>query len=136
MEAVFTKDAPAPAGHYSQGIVHGGLVYVSGQLGKDAARSDSLPGTLEEQTERALRNVEAVLVAAGSDLAHVLQMTVYVSDAGFWGRVNDVYARVMGTNQPARAVVPVNEFRGGWQVEIQAIAAVRPGDSRSTPQPR
>ena len=124
MEAVFTKGAPAPAGHYAQGILHGGLVYVSGQLGKDAARPDAPPGSVEDQTERALRNVEAVLVAAGSDLAHVLQMTVYVSDASFWGRVNEVYARVMGAHRPARAVVPVNEFRGGWQVEIQAIAAV------------
>ncbi|MEO8055282.1 MAG: RidA family protein [Acidobacteriota bacterium] len=124
MEAVFTKNAPAPAGHYSQGVVHGGLVYVAGQLGKDPARPDAGPGTLEEQTERALRNVEAVLAAAGSDLAHVLQTTVYVSDASFWSRVNEVYARVMGTHRPARAIVPVNEFRGGWQIEIQAIAAV------------
>lgn len=124
MQAVFTKGAPAPAGHYSQGVVHAGLVYVAGQLGKDAARPDSPPGTLEEQTERALRNVEAVLAAAGSDLSHVLQMTVYVSDATFWGRVNEVYARVMGDHRPARAIVPVNEFRGGWQVEIAAIAAV------------
>lgn len=125
MEAVVTKGAPAPAGHYAQGIIHGGLVYVAGQLGKDPARPDAGPGTLEEQTERALRNLEAVLVAAGSDLAHVLQMTVYVSDASFWGRVNDVVARVLGDHRPARAVVPVNEFRGGWQVEIQAVAAVR-----------
>ena len=125
MEAVFTKDAPPPAGHYSQGIIYGGLVYVAGQLGKDVARPDAPPGTLEEQTERALLNVKAVVEAAGSDLGHVLQMTVYVSDAAFWGRVNEVYARVMGAHRPARAIVPVNEFRGGWQVEIQAIAAVR-----------
>ena len=125
METVFTKDAPAPAGHYAQGILHGGLVYVSGQLGKDPARPEAPPGILEEQTERALRNVEAVLVASGSDLAHVLQMTVYVSDAAFWGRVNAVYARVMGGHRPARAIVPVKEFRGGWQIEIAAVAAVR-----------
>jgi 2-iminobutanoate/2-iminopropanoate deaminase len=124
VEAVFTKNAPAPAGHYSQGIVHGGLVYVAGQLGKDPARPDAPPGTLEDQTERALRNVEAVLLAAGSNLAHVVQTTVYVSDASFWSRVNEVYARVMGEARPARAIVPVNEFRGGWQVEIAAIAAV------------
>lgn len=124
MEAVFTKNAPAPAGHYAQGIVHGGLVYVAGQLGKDPARPDAPPGTVEEQTERALRNVEAVLLAAGSGLAHVVQTTVYVSDASFWGRVNEVYARVMGDARPARAIVPVNEFRGGWQVEIAAVAAV------------
>jgi 2-iminobutanoate/2-iminopropanoate deaminase len=131
VDAVFTKDAPPPAGHYAQGIVHGGLVYVAGQLGKDAARPDASPGTLEDQTERALRNVEAVLAAAGSDLAHVLQMTVYVSDASFWGRVNEVYARVLGTHRPARAIVPVSTFRGGWQIEIQAIAAV-PSDSGSS----
>jgi 2-iminobutanoate/2-iminopropanoate deaminase len=124
VEAVFTKAAPAPAGHYSQGVVHGGLVYVAGQLGKDPDRPDFGPGSLEEQTERALRNVEAVLKAAGSDLAHVLQVTVYVSDASFWGRVNEVYARVMGDARPARAVVPVNEFRGGWQVEVAAVAAL------------
>ena len=124
METVVTKDAPAPAGHYAQGIVHGGLVYVSGQLGKDAARPEAPPGILEEQTERALRNVEAVLVAAGSDLSHVLQMTVYVSDAAYWGRVNAVVARVLGTHRPARAIVPVKQFRGGWEVEITAIAAV------------
>lgn len=124
MTPVFTKDAPAPAGHYAQGIVHAGLVYVAGQLGKDVARPDAPPGTLEEQTERALRNVEAVLAEAGSGLSRVLQMTVYVSDASFWGRVNDVYARVMGESRPARAIVPVNTFRGGWQIEIQAIAAV------------
>ncbi len=124
MEPVVTKDAPAPAGHYAQGIVHGGLVYVSGQLGKDPARPEGPPGTLEDQTECALRNVEAVLRAAGSDLAHVLQMTVYVADAAFWGRVNAVYAGVMGDARPARAIVPVKEFRGGWQIEIAAIAAL------------
>lgn len=126
MEIVLTPDAPSPAGHYSQGVIHGGLVYVAGQLGKDAARPDSPPGTIEEQTERALLNVKAVVEAAGSDLAHVLQMTIYVSDAAFWGRVNDVYARLMGAHRPARAIVPVGEFRGGWQIEIQAIAAVNP----------
>lgn len=125
MERVVTKDAPAPAGHYSQGIAHGGLVYVAGQLGKEPARPDGPPGTVEVQTERALRNVEAVLLAAGSDLAHLLQVTVYVSDADLWGRVNAAYARIMGDARPARAIVPVKEFRGGWQVEIAAIAAVR-----------
>jgi 2-iminobutanoate/2-iminopropanoate deaminase len=125
VERVVTKDAPAPAGHYSQGIVHGGLVYVAGQLGKDPAWPDAGPGTLEDQTERALRNVEAVLLAAGSDLSLILQTTVYVADASFWGRVNEVYARVMGESRPARAIVPVNTFRGGWQVEIAAVAALR-----------
>jgi reactive intermediate/imine deaminase len=125
VQRVDTKGAPPPAGHYAQGVVHAGLVYVAGQLGKDPARPDGAPGTVEEQTERALRNVEGVLLAAGSDLAHLLQVTVYVADASFWGRVNETYARVLGEARPARAIVPVNTFRGGWQIEIQAIAAVR-----------
>ena len=81
-------------------------------------------GTIEEQTELALRNVEAVLHAAGSDLDHVLQMTIYVSDMELWDAVNSVYARVMGEHRPARAMIPVKELHFGTKIEIQAIAAV------------
>ncbi len=80
-------------------------------------------GAIEEQTELALRNVEAVLHAAGSDLDHVLQMTIYVSDMELWGAVNTAYARVMGDHRPARAIVPVRELHFGTQIEIQAIVA-------------
>ena len=72
-----------------------------------------------------MRNVEAVLHAAGSDLGHVLQMTIYVSDMELWGRVNETYARVMGEHRPARAMIPVKELHFGTQIEIQAIAAVK-----------
>jgi len=82
-------------------------------------------GSIEEQTELALRNVEHVLKAAGSDLDHVLQMTIYVSDMELWGRVNETYARVMGDHRPARAMIPVKELHFGTQIEIQAIAAVK-----------
>ena len=79
-------------------------------------------GPIEEQTELALANVEHVLKAAGSDLDHVLQMTIYVSDMELWGKVNETYARVMGDHRPARAIVPVKELHFGTQIEIQAIA--------------
>lgn len=79
-------------------------------------------GSIEEQTELALRNVEAVLLAAGSRLNRVLQMTIYVSDMELWGRVNETYARVMGDHRPARAIVPVKELHFGTLIEIQAIA--------------
>ena len=82
-------------------------------------------GPIEEQTELALRNVEAVLYAAGSDLDHVLQMTIYVSDMEHWSTVNEAYARVMGDHRPARAMIPVKDLHFGTQIEIQAIAAVR-----------
>ncbi len=79
-------------------------------------------GPIGEQTELALRNVEAVLHAAGNRLDRVLQMTIYVSDMELWGEVNAAYARVMGDHRPARAIVPVKELHFGTQIEIQAIA--------------
>ncbi len=80
-------------------------------------------GDIGEQTELALRNVEAVLQAAGSDLKHVLQMTIYVSDMELWGAVNAKYAEVMGDHRPARAIVPVKDLHFDTKIEIQAIAA-------------
>ncbi len=125
MEKVQPENWPLPAGHYSPGIVHNGLVYVSGQLPMSLDTREPFTGDIDAQTELALRNVEAVLQAAGSDLSHVLQFTIYVSDMELWGAVNAAYARVMGDHRPARAIVPVKDLHFGTQIEIQAIAAVR-----------
>lgn len=124
MRTVTTPNAPIPAGHYSQAVVHDGLVFVSGQLGVDIKRPGHTPDDIELQTEFALRNVANILVAAGSDLPHVLSMTIYVSDMSDWGRVNEIYARVMGTHKPARAIVPVKDLHYGFGIEIQCVASV------------
>jgi 2-iminobutanoate/2-iminopropanoate deaminase len=124
MDHIYLKDAPKPAGHYSPGVVHNGLVYVSGQLPMDMKTREPFAGDIETQTELALRNVEAVLKEAGSDLNQVLQMTIYVSDIELWGEVNEVYARVMGDHRPARAVIPVKDLHFDTKIEIAAIAAV------------
>ncbi|MBC7259449.1 MAG: RidA family protein [Chloroflexi bacterium] len=124
MKTISTPDAPAPAGHYAQAIVHNGLVFVSGQLPIDPTTGDKHIGSIEEQTEQALRNVEAILQAAGSALDKVLKVTVYISDISLWGRVNEVYGRVFGAHRPARAVVPTRELHFGFQIEIEAVAAV------------
>ena len=123
MQAIETRDAPTAAGHYSQAIVHNGVVYVAGQLPIDPKDRNRPVGSIEEQTERTLRNVEAILAAAGSSLDRVLQMTIYISDIELWGGVNTAYAKVMGAHRPARAVVPVKDLHYGYQIEIQAIAA-------------
>lgn len=123
MQSIQTPDAPAAAGHYSQAIVHNGVVYVAGQLPISPGSSDRTVGSIEEQTEQTLRNVESILKAAGSSLDRVLQMTIYISDIELWGGVNVTYSRVMGAHKPARAVVPVKELHYGYQIEIQAIAA-------------
>jgi 2-iminobutanoate/2-iminopropanoate deaminase len=120
---VRTQDAPAPAGHYSQAVVYNGLIFVAGQLAVDPRTGERRLGSIEEQTEQALANVGAILKASGSDLSRVLKMTVYVSDIQLWGRVNEVYARVMGEHRPARAVVPVGELHNGFLIEIDAVAA-------------
>ena len=125
MRIIQPQNQPQPKGHYSPGIEHNGLIYVSGQLPMTLETREPFTGAIEEQTELALRNVEAVLHAAGSDLNHVLQMTIYVSDMELWGRVNETYARVMGEHRPARAMIPVKELHFGTQIEIQAIAAVK-----------
>lgn len=125
MEKVGIKDAPTPAGHYSHGIVHNGFVFVSGQLPINPVTREVENGSIEAQTELALRNVEAVLHAAGTDLNHVVQMTIYISDIELWGVVNEVYARILGEHRPARAIVPVKDLHFDTKIEIQAIAAVR-----------
>ena len=82
-------------------------------------------GDIALQTELALRNVETILLAANSDLNHVLQMTIYVSEMELWDRVNEVYARILGEHKPARAIVPVKDLHFGTKIEIQAIATVK-----------
>ncbi len=82
-------------------------------------------GAIELQTERALRNVEAILKEAGSDLDHVLQITIYVSDMELWDRVNEVYKNILGDHKPSRAIVPVKDLHFGTKIEIQAVAAVK-----------
>lgn len=127
MKKIQPSDQPLPKAHYSPGIEHNGLVYVSGQLPIDLVTREPFAGDIETQTELALRNVEAVLHAAGTNLDHVLQMTIYVSDIELWGKVNETYARVMGDHRPARAVVPVKDLHFDTKIEIQAIAAVKEG---------
>ena len=99
------------------------MIYVSGQLPMDLVTREPFAGDIETQTELALKNVEAVLQAAGSDLKSVLQMTIYVSDIELWGKVNETYARIMGEHRPARAIVPVKDLHFDTKIEIQAIAA-------------
>ena len=124
IRSVLTPGAPTPAGHYSQAIVHNGLVYVAGQLPIDPATGEKKLGPIEEQAGQVLANIRAILQAAGSDLNRVLKMTVYISDISLWSKVNEVYTRMLGDHRPARAIVPVNELHYGFQIEIEAIAAL------------
>lgn len=125
MRMISTPDAPPPAGHYSQAVVYGDTVYVSGQLAVDPVTGEKGVGSIEEQTRLTLRNIEQILLAAGSDLAHVIKTTAYVSNVELWGGVNQAYAEVFGDHRPARAVVPSRDLHYGCLVEIETIAALR-----------
>lgn len=125
---VSTSDAPAAIGPYSQAVVHGGLVFCSGQIGLDPATMELVPGGVQAQTERVLANLARVLASAGSDLAHVLKTTVFLQSMGDFAAMNEVYARhFAGGNPPARATVEVAELPKGGLVEIDCVAALRGG---------
>ena len=122
IKRIHTPNAPTSAGHYSQAVVYNGLVFVSGQLSIDPATGQHLLGPIEEQTEQALSNVHAILKAAGSDWDRVLKVNISVADINLWDAVNKVYARVLGENRPARAVIPTGPLHHGFLLEIEAIA--------------
>ncbi len=124
IKRIETANAPKPAGHYSQGVVHGGLVFVSGQLSIDPETGEKRLGSIEEQTEQALKNVHGILKAAGSDWDKCLKMTLYVADINLWEAVNKVYIKVLGEHRPARAVIPTGPLHYGFLIEIDAVGAV------------
>lgn len=124
MQIVQTDAAPLPGGHYSQALVHAGVVYVSGLLPMEPVSGIKVSGEIEEEADRVLSNLEAILTAAGSSRDRVLRCTVYISDLELWGRFNAVYASFFGEHRPARTVVPVPGLHYGFKVELDAIAAV------------
>ena len=124
MVEISTQNAPKPSGHYSQAIVHNNIVYVSGQLPIDPKTGEKRIGSIEEQTEQALKNLAEILKAAGCSLNQVIKTTVYVSDIELWDRVDAVYSKFFGEHRPARAVVPTTKLHFGFQIEIEAVAAL------------
>ncbi len=124
-EIINSKDAPAAVGPYSQAVRAGNLVYTAGQIGMGPASGSTLGGGVAGQTEQALRNLEAVLQAAGSDMAHVIKTTVYLTDMSHFQLMNQVYARFFGeVNPPARSTVEVAGLPLGAVVEIEAVAII------------
>lgn len=121
MRYVHTTEAAQALGHYSQAIVSGGFVFVSGQI---PIHPDGTleTGSVAEQTRVALRNVDHILQAAGSSKEKVVKATVFISDIAIWPDVNEVYAAFFGAHKPARSAVPANGLPKGAAVEIEVIA--------------
>ena len=119
-----TDKAPAPfqGAPYSQAIAHGGLVFVSGQLGIDPD-GNVVEGGIAEQTEQVMQNLAAILEAAGTSLRNVVKATIFLADLGDFQAMNEVYARHVGDEPPARATFQVAALPSGALIEIEVIAA-------------
>jgi 2-iminobutanoate/2-iminopropanoate deaminase len=121
-ETITTNDAPKALGPYSAGIRAGNMVFTAGQVGIDPAIGKLVEGGIEAQTRQVLRNVQAVLKAAGSDLDRVVKTTVFIQDMNDFSKMNAVYAEFFTEKPPARSTVQVAALPVGALVEIEAIA--------------
>jgi len=124
VKQVRTDEAPAAIGPYSQAIVHGGLVYCSGQIALDPSSGTLVQGDVQTETRLVLKNLSAVLNKAGSGLNRVIKVTVFLKDLGDFTAVNQVYAEAFGEHRPARACVEVARLPRDVRVEIDCVAAV------------
>ena len=118
---IFTEKAPKPIGPYSQAVIAGPFVFVSGQIPIDPSTGQIVPGGIKEQTRRALENVKEILSAAGTDLSKVVYVLVYLKDLSLFGEFNEVYSEYFTEAKPARVTVQAEIPRGAL-VEISVIA--------------
>ena len=125
LKTIHTEKAPAAIGPYSQGIVANGFLYTAGQIALDPATGQIVGGDVVAQAERVLANLSAVLDAAGLTWNDVVKTTVYLHDMNDFPRVNEAYARALGSARPARSTVQVAALPRGVLVEIDAVAATR-----------
>ncbi len=122
IKEVSSNQAPAAIGPYSQAIVHGGVVYCSGQIPLDPQTGQMKNSSIEEETHQVMKNLRAVLQAGGSDLHGVIRTTIYLQNLENFAKVNEVYASYLSKPYPARATVQVAKLPRGASVEIDAIA--------------
>jgi len=122
-EVVQTGRAPKPVGLYSQAVLAGGWLFISGQIPIDPATGELVKGSFKDRVRRVLENVKAVVEAAGGSLDDVVKVTVYLSDIGRYGEFNEVYSEYFKGARPARAVVGA-EVPKGAEVEVEAVAYI------------
>ncbi|CAK7044403.1 MAG: 2-iminobutanoate/2-iminopropanoate deaminase [Peptostreptococcus russellii] len=123
-EVLFTKNAPAAVGPYSQAIKEGNILYCSGQIPLVPETGELVQGDIKAQAAQALKNVKAVLTEAGAKETNVVKTTVYLTDMADFGGVNEVYADFFGDHKPARSCVAVKELPKGAKVEIEVLVVL------------
>jgi len=125
-QEVKTDKAPKAIGPYSQAVIANGFVFCSGQISLDPATGELIAGPIEDQARQVLRNLGAVLEAAGSSFDRVVKTTIFLQDMNDFGKVNQVYAEFFKTPFPARATVQVARLPRDAKVEIEAVALAKP----------
>lgn len=124
LREVAAQGAPRAIGPYAQAVACGGFLFLSGQVPIDPATGDLVRGNVQEEVERVLDNLQAVLEAAGCGLDRIVRTTVYLTDLADFGAMNEAYGRRFGNHRPARSTVQVAALPRGARVEIDAIAAL------------
>ena len=124
MKTISTTSAPAAIGPYAQGNIAGGLLFASGQIPLDPETGGIVGSTIEEQTAQVMKNVAAILEAAGTDFDHVVKTTCFLNDMNDFAAFNAEYAKSFGEVRPARSAVAVEKLPKGALVEVEVIAEV------------
>jgi 2-iminobutanoate/2-iminopropanoate deaminase len=121
-KAVQSQYAPNPVGPYSQAIQQGPFLFCSGQVSIDPKTNEVLKGSVKEQTQLVMKNIEAVLAAGGMNFSHVVKTTIFLTDMNDFGSVNEVYSSYFKEPYPARSTVTVSALPKGVNVEIEVLA--------------
>jgi 2-iminobutanoate/2-iminopropanoate deaminase len=121
-KVILTKDAPAPIGPYSQAVAMGEFLFCSGQISINPKTNEVMTGTVEEQTEQIMKNIEAVLKANGMGFQNVIKTTIFLTKMSDFVKVNEIYGRFFREEPPARSTVAVAGLPKNLDVEIEVIA--------------
>ncbi len=124
MQMIETDKAPKAIGPYSQAVKYESLLFVSGQIAIDPETQEFIGGSVEQQTERVMENIKAILEEAGLNFDHVIKTTIYLKNIDDFSRVNDIYGRYFKEHKPARATVEVSNLPKGALIEIEVIAGI------------
>jgi 2-iminobutanoate/2-iminopropanoate deaminase len=123
-KVILTADAPAPIGPYSQAIRVGSLLFCSGQVAIDPKTNEVLKADVQTQAKQVMKNIEAVLKAAGANFSHVVKTTIFLTDMNDFAKVNEIYGQSFSGTPPARSTVAVSGLPKGVNVEIEVVASL------------
>lgn len=121
-KVIRTESAPAPIGPYNQAIQYGDMLFVSGQIAMDPNTGELIQGDIQTQTHMVMKNLKAVLNAAGMDFSNIIKSSIFLMDMGQFAQVNEVYGSYFTDNPPARETVQVSGLPKGVNVEISVVA--------------